>query len=141
LNCKRANLGTGSYKARLFFRMDRGDSGKALIVGALVALAAAALSACVGAGGQDQAGFPKFSDIPAKPVATKGDRGQAEIRNLQAKAGELVQQAADVPQDDLRWADDARSKGAAPAPTAAEIDAEAYARQARARATPPPARK
>jgi hypothetical protein len=122
--------------------MNRRDSGKALIAGAAALAAAMSLSACVGLGRQNAADFPKFSDIPAKPVtAGTAAASDAEVSTLRAMADQLAQQTAEGAVTDSTWANAARTRGAAPASSTAQIDAEAYARAARARATPPPTRK
>jgi hypothetical protein len=121
--------------------MKRRDSGKALIIAAMALATAASLTACAAVGGQNAADFPKFSDIPAKPLAGgPTPASDAEIRTLRAMADKLAKDAGPETAES-RWADSARARAAAPAATPAEIDAEAYARAARARAAPPPTRK
>lgn len=104
----------------------------------------AGMTGCTGVGAPG-AGYPKFSDIPQKAgPTTPASQADAQVSTLKAMAAKLAEQPQGNP---TQQADDAQI--AAARATAAKIKAptdaddaasQAFARQARARATPPPPR-
>jgi hypothetical protein len=125
--------------------MHRRDSERRLSRLVLLAVMAG-MTGCTGLAGPGSPGYPKFSDIPkmATPT-TPASQTDAGVASLKATGAELAAQPQGNP---TQQADDAQIAAAravaakVQAPTDADDAAtQAFLRQARARATPPPPRK
>jgi hypothetical protein len=109
-------------------------------------MAGVSLSACAAFAPPSSGPYPKFSDIPLKAAPTASvDQTNAEMATLRGMAAELANQYAGDPNQAADDASIAAARAVASqvqAPTAEDDAAtDAFVRAARARATPPPARK
>jgi hypothetical protein len=113
----------------------------------VVAGLAAGLGACAFAIPHNTEGpYPKFTDIPLKAgPTTSSSQAEANAAVLRGMASELAAQAQGIaaePSDPDALAGARATASQVQAPTDADAAAtEAFLRSARARATPPPARK
>jgi hypothetical protein len=130
--------------------MHRRDSEKAVtqfVVVMVVGLLAAGLSACVGSSPHSPDGpYPKFSDIPLKAgPTTASSQSGANTAMIKGMAAELASQAQGISaasSDSDALATARATASQVKTPTDADAAAtEAFLKAARARATPPPARK
>ena len=130
--------------------MHRRDSKTALGRLALLATVgglAAGLSACaIAIPRTAEGGYPKFTDIPLKAgpttPASEADANAAILRGMASELAAQAQGIAAQPSDTDALAAARATASQAQAPTDADAAAtEAFLRSARARATPPPARK
>ena len=104
------------------------------------------MTGCAGLAAPGGAGYPKFSDIPkmAAPTTPVGqtDAGVASLKAAAAKLAEQPQGDPTQQADDTQIAAARAIAAKVQAPTDADDAAtQAFLRQARARATPPPPRK